>query len=247
MYCLRYWTRVPGCHYVCWLLVNSHLIKFRGNSHLLKYWTRVPLWILASRQFPPHCVSGEIGNFPTQLSRSKGYENIGKLPPQALSAVDWPSKVVFVSLLNRSPPPRRFYCNSLFTKWYNDRINRWWDRQCGCTVYGDLKNEKGEFSQYFVWFSFLLVVIFNSLLHQCPLAVRIKGSWRWPVMIVLEILSLLTNTNRLITHLWGRCRAGDLPYFLNLFPAGYIGWEITDFADTQTGWEIYLWPWIYPH
>lgn len=117
------WNTGPGGHYEYWLQVNSHLI----------------------------CVPGEIGNFPTQLSRSKGYESIGKLPPQALSAVDWPSEVVFDSLLNRSPPHRIFYCNRLVTKWYNDRINRWGDIQCGGIVCGDLKNEKGELSQYLVW------------------------------------------------------------------------------------------------
>lgn len=156
VYSLKNWTRVPGCHYVCWLHVNSHLSKFWGNSHLLKYWTRChyEYWLQVNSHLI--CVSGEIGNFPTQLYRSKGYDNIGKLPPQALSAVDWPSKVVFVSLLNRSTP-RRFFCNRLVTKWYNDRINRWGDIQCGGTVYGDLKNVKGESSQYFVWISFLLV------------------------------------------------------------------------------------------
>lgn len=136
------WNTGPGCHYKYWLQVNSHLI----------------------------CESGEIGNFPTQLSRSKGYENIGKLPPQALSAVDWPSEVVFVSLLNRSPPPRRFNCNSLVTKWYNDRINRWGDIQCGGIVWDDLKNEKGELSQYFVWVlmpSSSTIQQFTALVPSC--------------------------------------------------------------------------------
>lgn len=229
------------------LLCLANRVRIGVLFEILNQGSRVPLCMLASRQFPPHLRVWRNRQFPNSTIQVKRVWKYRQTPTPALSAVDWPSKVVFFSLLNRSPSPGRFYCNRLVTKWYNDRINRWGDIQCGGTVYGDLKNEKGELSQYFVWFSFLLVVIFNSLLHRCPLAVRIKGSWRWPVMIVLEILSLLTNTDRLFTHLWGRCRAGDLPYFLNLFPAGYIGWEITDFADTQTGWEIYLWPWIYPH